>query len=112
MDPFLAPVVVAAKARGVVDAVAEAVDRIAMAGAGVGLVAVVERTVASDSRHDQAVKATESGVVAKEWPDAKVVSVHKQLGRASSGTVEVVAADSAVSVPGFGRLRGYCSGRS
>lgn len=103
---------VAAKARGVVDVAAEAADRIAMAGAEVESVAVVEQTVALDSRHDQAVKVTESGVVAKEWPDAKVVSVHKQLGRASSGTVEVVAVDSVVSVPGFERLRGYCSGRS
>jgi len=112
MDPSPAAVVAAAKVQGVADVVAEAAGQFAMAEAEVESVAAVEQTVASGSWHDRAAKETEPEAVAKEWPGAKEASDHKQLERASSGIAEVVAVDSVASVPGFGRLRGYCSGRS
>lgn len=57
---------------------------------------------------------TESEVAEKEWPDARAVSVHTQLGTTSSETVavEAVAVDSTVSAVGSERLGWCCFGGS
>lgn len=115
MGPFpavavAAAVVVAVAAAVAVDVVAEVTaDRIAMTGTVVGSTVVVEQAgVVSGSLHDLVGKTIESEVAARGWPDARVASVHMQLGTTSSGTV----IDSVAPAFGAERLR-YCySGRS
>lgn len=113
---FLALVAVVAAPRVVADVVVEVVvERNAMAEVAVESEVVVEQPeVVLDSRCDQAVKVTEPEVVAREWPDATVVSAHMRPGTTLSGTVAVgiVAFDSVVSGFGPERSRRFRSGRS
>lgn len=106
-SPVLVAVVAAQVVVGVVAGVVA--DWTAMAGVVVELAVAAEQTAAvADSWRDLTAKAAESEVAARGWPDARVASVHMQLGTTSSGTV----IDSVAPAFGAERLR-YCySGRS
>ena len=96
MDPFAAVAVAATPHVGVA---AEVVDRAAVAGTEVGLPVVVEWRA-----------------VEKEWPGARGVSVHTQLGTMSCETVTVefaaVVVDLVASASEAGSLQECCFGGS
>lgn len=98
--------VVIVKVPRVVDVVAEEAGRIVMTGTEAAVVG--QTIVALGLCYGQA----ESEVVAREWPDARVVFVHMRLETTSFGIVaaEVYAADSVASAPVSERLQVHCSG--
>ena len=112
MGPFPAPVVVVAGVQVVVGVVVGVVaGRAAMVGAVAESAAAAGQMVAAlDSWHGRTVKATESEVAARGWPDVRVVSVRTQPGITSSGTA-VVGAELVVSTFGPERSRQRWSGR-
>ena len=89
----------------IVDIVVEvAVGRTGMGGTVVESAAVVveQTAVGLESWHDRIAKVAEPEVAEKGLPDARVVSVHTQLGITSSETVvaEAAGVDLMVSVAG------------